>query len=120
MCLNRSFYQADALAGRCRGARDGAERAHGATAPADQTPEIGWVAVDLERPPVAARVLAHVHGVGGRDQRPDEEVEQLAQGQTPAILSSLLTLFVGWAPVASHARARSTSISIVDGFVCGL
>ena len=112
--------EVDALAGGSRGSGDRAKRAHGATTPADQAAEIGRVAVHLEHPALRRGVLAHVDGVGCRGKRPSEEVEQLAQGQTPAILSSLLTVLVGWAPVASQTRARSTSISIVDGFVCGL
>ena len=95
--------EVDALAGRSRGPRHRTQRAHGATAPADQAAEVGRVTMHLKDPALGRRMLAHVDGVGFRGKRLSQEVEQLAQGQTPAILSSLLTVFVGWAPVASQS-----------------
>src|SRR4051812_22906057 len=38
----------------------------------------------------------------------------------PWVLSSLRTCGVGWAPLLSHSRIRSSFRRIVDGSVCGL
>ena len=53
------------------------------------------------------------------DQSPGQELEQVLQAEIPLALRSLFTVFVGRAPLAIQPRTRSSSMSMVDGSVCG-
>ena len=129
-----------ALAGG-RGFDDRAQRVGGAPAAADHPAVVvrGDAQLEHDRAVVLLELLDRDR-VGIVDQAFGEVLEQPARGalaghrvvalrgpgasrsgvSMPWMRSSLRTVSEGWAPRASQLRARSSSITIVEGSVCAL
>jgi hypothetical protein len=68
---------------------------------------------------IVVLVLADLDLIGFVDQRLGEELQQLLQA-IPFAFRRRFTVALGWAPLLSQLRTRSSSISIVEGSVWGL
>jgi hypothetical protein len=102
------------------GLHDTAQRLGRATLSPDHLPEVLFGDAQLENDGfLVILVLADLDLIGLVDQRLGEELEQLLQA-IPFAFRRRLTVALGWAPWLSQLRTRSSSISIVEGSVCGL
>src|SRR5215211_5535258 len=107
-----------------RGTRDGAQGVGDPAAAADHPPKVVLRHRDLEHDVAVLLQLLDRHLVRGFDQCPNQVLDELSHfvpvASMPWVRRSFAAVRDGRAPCSSQCRARSSSITIVDGSVCGL